>query len=51
MSGTLATAPNFLKDWPWPRRLNTHYEQARADNFKWFASFGAFDVHEVTECL
>jgi Delta6-protoilludene synthase len=43
MAGELVTVPDFLRDWPWERRLNKHYEEAKAASLEWFQGFRAFD--------
>jgi len=34
--------PNLLADWPYPRHLNPHYSQARAESSSWIQRFHAF---------
>ncbi|KAF8888381.1 terpenoid synthase [Gymnopilus junonius] len=36
--------PDTLKEWPWPRRINRHHEEAKAESDAWFRSFKAFSV-------
>ncbi|KAK4445273.1 terpenoid synthase [Podospora aff. communis PSN243] len=43
MAGELVTVPDFLRDWPWKRSLNKHYEEAKAASLEWFQGFRAFD--------
>ncbi|SJL11821.1 uncharacterized protein ARMOST_15232 [Armillaria ostoyae] len=33
---------NTLTYWPWPRRINPHYEEVKAESEAWFQSFKAF---------
>jgi hypothetical protein len=42
MSTTYFPIPDFLKNWPWPRKINPHYEECKADSSAWCESFGAF---------
>ncbi|EIN12000.1 terpenoid synthase [Punctularia strigosozonata HHB-11173 SS5] len=35
--------PDNLASWPWPRSLNPHYEECKADSAAWLESFKAFD--------
>ncbi|SJL16467.1 uncharacterized protein ARMOST_19993 [Armillaria ostoyae] len=34
--------PDTLTYWPWPRRINPHYEEVKAASEAWFRSFKAF---------
>ncbi|KAK0220872.1 terpenoid synthase [Armillaria nabsnona] len=34
--------PDTLVYWPWPRRINPHYEEVKAASAAWFRSFKAF---------
>ncbi|PBK67945.1 hypothetical protein ARMSODRAFT_1044001 [Armillaria solidipes] len=34
--------PNTLTHWPWPRRINPHYEEVKIASDAWFRSFKAF---------
>ncbi|PBK94448.1 terpenoid synthase [Armillaria gallica] len=34
--------PDTLTYWPWPRRINPHYEEVKAASDAWFRSFKAF---------
>ncbi|KAK5652877.1 hypothetical protein OQA88_9543 [Cercophora sp. LCS_1] len=43
MAGELVKVPDLLRNWPWGRRLNSHYEQARTESLAWFTRFRAFD--------
>ncbi|CDO77211.1 hypothetical protein BN946_scf184747.g24 [Trametes cinnabarina] len=34
--------PDFMADWPWPRRIHPLYEEVSAESSAWFKSFKAF---------
>ncbi|KAI0290412.1 terpenoid synthase [Multifurca ochricompacta] len=34
--------PNVLENWKWPRRINPHYLEVKAETAAWMRSFGAF---------
>ncbi|KAI0041515.1 terpenoid synthase [Auriscalpium vulgare] len=34
--------PETLAGWPWPRMINPHYEEVKAESRAWFHSFRAF---------
>lgn len=34
--------PETMANWPWPRAINPHYEQIKAESNAWFYSFKAF---------
>ncbi len=34
--------PDTLTYWPWPRKINPHYEEVKAASDAWFRSFKAF---------
>ncbi|KAJ7654615.1 isoprenoid synthase domain-containing protein [Mycena polygramma] len=34
--------PETMKNWPWPRIINPHYEEVSAESSAWFHSFKAF---------
>lgn len=34
--------PNCLENWKWPRHLNPHYPEVKAESAAWVRSFGAF---------
>ncbi|KAI0062680.1 terpenoid synthase [Artomyces pyxidatus] len=34
--------PNCLENWKWPRALNPHYPEVKAESAAWARSFGAF---------
>lgn len=34
--------PDMLRKWPWPRALNPHFEQCRAESDRWIRSFKVF---------
>ena len=36
--------PDILAEWPWPRRLNPYYKEAKAESEAWLESFKAFDT-------
>ncbi|EMD35700.1 terpene cyclase, partial [Gelatoporia subvermispora B] len=36
--------PETLEGWPWPRRINPHYEEVKAESAAWFRSFNAFST-------
>ena len=35
--------PDLLSKWPWPRKLNPHYQEARSESDKWLRDFEALD--------
>ncbi|PBK94405.1 terpenoid synthase [Armillaria gallica] len=35
--------PDTLTYWPWPRKINPHYEEVKAASETWFRSFKAFE--------
>ncbi|KAI0050090.1 terpenoid synthase [Auriscalpium vulgare] len=35
--------PQTLAGWPWPRMINPHYEEVKAESRAWFHSLGAFE--------
>ncbi|KAK4185224.1 terpenoid synthase [Podospora australis] len=43
MAGTLVKVPDMLREWPYPRRLNPHYEQVKAEGLAWINQFRLFD--------
>ena len=34
--------PDLLRDWPWPRQLNSYYDLCKAESDAWCESFRAF---------
>jgi hypothetical protein len=34
--------PNNLDNWKWPRHINPHYAEVKAESAAWARSFGAF---------
>ena len=36
------TLPDTLAAWPWPRMLNSHYTEVKAESSAWLESFHAF---------
>ena len=34
--------PDTLADWPWPRMINSHYEECKKESNAWLQSFKAF---------
>ena len=34
--------PNFLDNWPWPRRINPHYDEVKLEGCTWLEDFGVF---------
>ncbi|KAI0292657.1 isoprenoid synthase domain-containing protein [Multifurca ochricompacta] len=34
--------PDVLENWKWPRRINPHYLEVKAETAAWMKSFGAF---------
>jgi len=38
--------PDLLPNWPWPRRINPHYEEAKAEATAWIEKFKTFDAKE-----
>ncbi|KAL7282764.1 terpenoid synthase [Trametes coccinea BRFM310] len=44
MSSSLADLyiPDFMADWPWPRRIHPLYEEVAAESNEWLRSFVAF---------
>ncbi|KAK0215217.1 terpenoid synthase, partial [Armillaria nabsnona] len=41
-SDVMFRLPDTLMYWPWPRRINPHYEEVKAASEAWFRSFKAF---------
>ena len=35
--------PDLLSQWPWPRVLNQHYEEAKREFDEWFRGFEALE--------
>ncbi|KAF8452301.1 hypothetical protein L210DRAFT_3384514, partial [Boletus edulis BED1] len=45
--------PNTLARWPWPRRINPHYDAVKKESAAWTTSFGAFSPkaqHAFNRC-
>ncbi|KAI0062675.1 hypothetical protein BV25DRAFT_1915821 [Artomyces pyxidatus] len=42
--------PNCLENWRWPRALNPHYVEVKAESFAWERSFGAFSPKAQDAC-
>ena len=38
--------PNLVARWPWPRRINPHYDAVKNESASWIAGFGAFSPEE-----
>lgn len=36
--------PDTMANWPWPRKVNPHYKQAKAESLAWIRSFKAFSA-------
>ena len=36
--------PDLLAQWPWPRKLNQHYQEAKAESAEWLRGFEALDA-------
>ncbi len=36
--------PDLLAQWPWPRKLNQHYQEAKSKSDKWLRDFKALDA-------
>jgi len=36
--------PDVVAQWPWPRKLNQHYQQAKAESNRWLHDFEALDA-------
>ncbi|KAH9036446.1 terpenoid synthase [Lactarius pseudohatsudake] len=36
--------PDLVAQWPWPRILNQHYEEAKPESDEWLRGFAALDV-------
>lgn len=34
--------PDTLSNWPWPRQVNAHYTEVKAESSAWLESFHAF---------
>jgi len=45
---TTIQLPNLLANWPWQRRINPHYEEARAETEKWVHNLDMF-VDEASQ--
>ncbi|KAK0492607.1 terpenoid synthase [Armillaria luteobubalina] len=41
-SGVVFRIPETTTSWPWPRKINPHYEEVKAESEAWFRSFEAF---------
>ncbi|KAK4187368.1 terpenoid synthase [Podospora australis] len=44
MSVQTVKLPNFIRNWPWQRRINPHYEQVKRAGRDWMAGFDFFDA-------
>lgn len=42
MPQPLIHLPNTLRNWPWPRAINLHYEECKRESEAWIESFQAF---------
>ena len=38
----LIRIPDPLRNWPWPRLVNPHYDECKRESDAWFQSFNAF---------
>lgn len=38
--------PDTIADWPWPRQLNSLYEEVAPASAAWLESFGVFSQRE-----
>ena len=36
--------PDLLAQWPWPRKLNQHYQEAKTESDKWLRGFEVLDA-------
>jgi hypothetical protein len=36
--------PDLLAQWPWPRKLNQHYQETKSESDKWLRDFEALDA-------
>ncbi|KAI0273275.1 terpenoid synthase [Russula aff. rugulosa BPL654] len=36
--------PDLVAQWPWPRKLNQHYQEAKSESGKWLRDFEALDT-------
>lgn len=36
--------PELVAQWPWPRKLNQHYQEAKSESGKWLRDFEALDA-------
>ena len=36
--------PDLLAQWPWPRTLNQHYQEAKSESGQWLRDFEALDA-------
>ncbi|KAJ3514441.1 hypothetical protein NLJ89_g2384 [Agrocybe chaxingu] len=36
--------PDTLRNWPWPREINPHYEECKRESAAWVEKFGAFSA-------
>lgn len=39
--------PDVLENWPWPRRINPHFSEVKAESDAWIESFRCFDARGV----
>jgi Delta6-protoilludene synthase len=45
--------PETMKNWPWKRAINPHYEEVTAESNTWFKSFKPFNEksqHAFDKC-
>jgi hypothetical protein len=36
--------PDLVAQWPWPRKLNQHYQEAKSESGKWLQHFKVLDA-------
>ena len=36
--------PDLLAQWPWPRKLNQHYQEVKTESDKWLQGFEVLDA-------
>ena len=44
MSNSQYRLPDIVAQWPWPRMLNPHYQEAKAESAQWLRDFKALDA-------
>ena len=36
--------PDLIGQWPWPRKLNQHYQEVKAESEEWLRGFEVLDA-------